>query len=70
MGSKKREAKMERVKGREGKKMELESRGELSAAVFLLLAQWPSVNATHRASLLERDDYLCNRKKDGERTCL
>lgn len=50
--------------------MELESRGELSAAVFLLLAQWPSVNATHRASLLERDDYLCNRKKDGERMCL
>lgn len=54
--------------GREAEKMRSkrgkgEGRGEkrglgeqrgFSAAAFVLLAQWPSVNATHRASLLER----------------
>lgn len=43
-----------------------EQRG-FSAASFVLLAQWPSVNATHRASLPERTGDLCDRVWDGER---
>lgn len=40
-----------------------------SAAAFVLLAQWQSVNATHRASLLEREGYLSDRMQDGVCVC-
>lgn len=36
-----------------------------SAAAFVLLVQWQSVNATHSSSLQEREGYLCDRIQDG-----
>lgn len=57
-GKKKLEVKKEERVRRGEREREPESRGGFSAEGFVLLAQWPSVNATHRASLLEHRGYL------------
>lgn len=65
-----KDGKGEGERGRERERSWRAEGGGFSAAVFVLLAQWQSVNATHRASLLERKGYLCDRKKDGECVCV
>lgn len=68
-GKKNREVKKEMVRRKRERKRELESRGS-SLQSFVLLAQWLSVNATHRASLLERRGYLCDRMQNEEWECV
>lgn len=52
-----------------GEKTGVGERRGFSTAAFVLLAQWLSVNATHRASLLEREGYLCDMMRDGVCVC-
>lgn len=64
-GARKEKNKSEKVE-EQHRKRELESRLSSLLQPFVLLAQWPGMNATHRASLLERRGYLCDRMQDGK----
>ncbi len=67
-GKEKLEIKEEKVRGGL-KKWSQRAEGVLCCS-FVLLAQWPSVNATHRGSLLERRGCVCDRMQDDACVCV